>query len=82
MSKEEKFCLKRASLELLSYILFPSLLNNVIKIILKKMNTLLYTWKSAHVHFLEVLCLEYNDGEFTRVWHITQREADVAQLKI
>lgn len=39
------------------------------------------TGQSADVHLLEVLSLEDDDGELSRVWHITQREADVAQLK-
>jgi hypothetical protein len=39
MSKEENLCSNRSSFELLSYILFPSLLNNVFNIILKKLNT-------------------------------------------
>ena len=38
------------------------------------------TGKSSDVHFLQVLGFEDNDGEFTGRGHVTQREADVAQL--
>ena len=38
------------------------------------------TGKSSDVHFLQVLGFEDDDGEFTGRGHVTQREADVAQL--
>ena len=44
-------------------------------------SSFLPTRESADVHLLEVLSLEDDDGELSRVWHVTQREADVAQLK-
>ena len=39
------------------------------------------TRQAADIHLLEVLSLEDDDGELARVWHVTQREANVTELE-
>ena len=38
------------------------------------------TWGPSDVHFLEVLTLEYADGQLARGGHIPQREAYISQV--